>query len=471
MPTVKIKSAAAVLATAFVFAACSGGNGGSSLPTANNPTTSGLSRQSVVVKANPNVAGIYGGGATFPAYAYNGAVQAPNAPPTGSIFNASTYLGSQNIEYCLTGSGFGKRVFTGVAGNNANGPCAPNGSTPTGFGGPNVRPDFAGSDQALLVTEYQQYVVAEKPANGEPFEAPSIGGPIVFAFQSQPFPGLAGGKRLKLSQATYCGITDGTIGNWNDPAIQADNGGSITGGISRPITFYYRADGSGTTFLFQTHLKAVCPGFWSTTTPGKNWVGPTGTQASGSTFTDVPVAGGTVNGNPGEISAIQTMKYSTGYVEGGYAASFGRPHLGQAVLANASGAFADPTLKSNVTAALAGTSITLGGSGDSPSMPLGSSRPECILYIDPSTFTNPTAANAYPIVGLSYLLFYGQGNGATGTGNLGDLQKLETYLAGAHTGGSPYGNEYAYLPAAIRNTVKAAALGTSGVYKGNACIQ
>lgn len=171
MPTVKIKSAAAVLATAFVFAACSGGNGGSSLPAANGPAANGLGQraQSVVVKAHPNVAGIYGGGATFPAFAYNGAVQPPNAPPSGSIFNSATYGGSQSIEYCLTGSGFGKRVFTGVSGNNANGACAPNGSTPTGFGSPNVQPDIVGSDQALLVAEYQQYVIAEKPSFGEPF--------------------------------------------------------------------------------------------------------------------------------------------------------------------------------------------------------------------------------------------------------------------------------------------------------------
>ena len=466
MPT-NVKSIATVLATAFVFAACSSGNSGSTLPSANNGSPTSLARQQ---GANPSVSAIWGGGATFPAFDYNGAVQAPNAPPTGSLFNATTYGGSQSIEYCLTGSGFGKRVFTGVAGNNANGPCAANGQTPTGFGDTvSNHPDLAGSDQALLVSEYAQYATAEKPSYGEPFEAPTIGGPIVFAFQTSSFPAL-GSTKLKLSQSTYCGITDGTIGNWNDAAITADNGKSITGGVSQPITFYYRADGSGTTFLFQNHLKAVCPGFWSTVTPGKNWVGPTGTQASGSTFTDVPTAGGTVNGNPGEISAIQTKKFSTGYVEGGYAASFGRPHLGQAVLQNAAGSFSDPTVAANVTAALAGTSITLGGSGDIPSQPLGSSRPDCILYIDPSTFQNPGGTSAYPIVGLSYFLFYGTGNGATGTGHLADLQTLEKYLAAGHKGGSPYGNEYATLPLAVRNVVKAAATGT-GAYLGKACIQ
>ncbi len=42
--------------------------------------------------------------------------------------------------------------------------------------------------------------------------------------------------------------------------------------------------------------------------------------------------------------------------------------------------------------------------------PLGSTTPWCQLYVDPSKFSTPPKAS-YPIVGISYWLFYGQNNG------------------------------------------------------------
>ena len=61
---------------------------------------------------------------------------------------------------------------------------------------------------------------------------------------------------MKLSTWTYCAIAKGTVGNWDDPAITADNGGTAVAG-SQPITFYYRSDGSGTTYLFENKLNTA----------------------------------------------------------------------------------------------------------------------------------------------------------------------------------------------------------------------
>ncbi len=404
---------------------------------------------------------IFGGGATFPAFGYNGAIQPPSIPATGSIFAS---YGGPAIEYCLTGSGYGKKVFTGVSSATAQGTCAPLGSAATGFGGGRTSPDLVGSDAALTSADYTNYSTNEKATRGEPFEAPSIGGPIVFAYKQTDFPGL-GTNRLKLSPASYCGITDGTISDWNSSSITTDNGGhSITNGASVKISFYYRSDGSGTSYLFQNHLVAICSGFWHTKTAGTAWVGPTGTLAGGNKFTGA-------NGNPGVEHAIQaqTTPGAVGYVEGAYAKSAGRPALSQALLKNRSGVFTDPTVQSAVNAGLANAAITLGGSGDNNGTQLATTRKDCILYISPNTFVNPTSSAAYPIVGTSYLLFYGRGNNTGNTaGHLANLQKLETYLGNGNVG--TISTEYAALPSAVRSTVAAAANGT-GAYAGKACIQ
>ena len=54
--------------------------------------------------------------------------------------------------------------------------------------------------------------------------------------------------------------------------------------------------------------------------------------------------------------------------------------------------------------------ITYGGGSDGN--PLGGNRKYCQLYIDPSNWNFPRQqAGSYPIVGVSYLLFYGNNNG------------------------------------------------------------
>ena len=186
--------------------------------------------------------------------------QAQTPPGQGSLFYAAPTHGT--IYYCLTGSGAGRKAFEGGSqdsGAPPTGPCAPLGATPTGFGSRTDPLDFAASDQAMTSSEYQTWYVPNRkqssPGWGEPFELPVIAGPIVYGYRPQDYDV----KKVHFSTWTYCAITNGTISDWNDAAITADNGGkSLTGGVSQPITFFFRSDGSGTTYNFTVDLNAQC---------------------------------------------------------------------------------------------------------------------------------------------------------------------------------------------------------------------
>ena len=155
--------------------------------------------------------------------------------------SSAAYGGTGTIYYCLTGSGFGRSEFESNNGT-ATVACAGLGDPATGFGGRQDPLDFVGSDVAMASTEccasgttYANGRLSGSVQWGQPFELPSIGGPIVYGYRPGDFPSV----KIKLSTWTYCAIANGTIGDWNDPAITQDNGGSVTGGVSEPITFYY----------------------------------------------------------------------------------------------------------------------------------------------------------------------------------------------------------------------------------------
>ncbi len=416
---------------ALVLSACNGntagGNGVAALPNAPSASTQSNAQGGHRVHRNDNgPQDLHAGGSTFAAYAYNLASQpvglytSPQAPPgTGSLFAAVPTVGT--IYYCLTGSGAGRKQFDGdparLPGNAA---CAGLGDTPTGFGGRGEPLDFLGSDVMLLSTEYATYATNRKPTQGEPFIFPSLGGPIAYGYRPKDI-----SKQVDLSTWTYCAIANGTVGNWNDAALTADNGGtSLSGGTSQPMTFYYRSDGSGTTQIYENKLNTTCtaswpapynappyesPGHsaaWTGGAPSANWTGPKGVQPSGSNFVGA-------SGNPGVLAGIQSTPWGTGYVEGAFAKS-ANPKVSQAFLQNGTSGgnpvFVSPTNRAAVLAALhnvTAANITYGGCSDG--VACGSSRPECILYVDGSKFVSPPSGD-YPIVGLSYLMFYGQNN-------------------------------------------------------------
>jgi phosphate transport system substrate-binding protein len=420
---------------ALALSACNGNAaGGASGITPTTPyAPTAISRHGRLHHADNGPQDLHAGGATFPAYGYNlgnqpvGDYNDPQTPPgQGSIFYA--YGGTGTIYYCLTGSGFGRKEFEANNGT-ATEECEPLGASPVGFGGRQDPLDFVGSDVAMTSTEccasgttYYDGRIETSPSWGQPFEFPTIGGPIVYGYRPQDYKNYV--STIKLSTWTYCAIANGTISNWDDPAITADNGKSVTGGNSETITFYFRSDSSGTSYQFTNHLNTACnvtfkapynaPPYGSSSrsaawTFGVNstWPGPGSSNDPNQNFIGE-------SGNPGVLAAIQSTPYSTGYLEGAWAGS-ANPKVGQAMLQNGytnnHAIFVSATNKTAVRAAftkVTASAITYGGGSDGN--PLDSSTPWCQLYINPSNFVTPPK-KAYPIVGISYLLFYGNNNG------------------------------------------------------------
>ncbi|HEX3369508.1 MAG TPA: substrate-binding domain-containing protein, partial [Candidatus Cybelea sp.] len=406
--------------------------------------------------------------------------------PGSLLFNAAQHIGDGNaFLYCLTGSGFGRKEFEGVQAVGATA-CAALNASPTGFGGRGDPIDFVGSDVAMPSTECcgntTTYATTYASTYGQPFEFPTYGGPIVFPYISggSGLTGL-GSSQLKLSTWTYCAIANGTIGFWDDAAITKDNGGSAVAG-HQPITFYYRSDGSGTTFLFENKLNDSLKGCnepwkgkyakapyqgggrsaaWTFAPVNLNslaWTGPTGAQSSGSTFIGA-------SGNPGIISGIQSgtgSPYATGYAEGAWANAATAPALGQAALLSGT-TFVSPTNPNAVAEGLAkaaASKIQYGMGSDGVS--LGSSTPNCQLYIPPSVFVNPPTV-AYPIIGLSYFMFYGKDQMRSGSNHFSDLKGLIQYLDSTAWNNALPNLEYSPLPASTQAKIQKALTGTHAI--------
>lgn len=471
--------ALATVATAAMLSACNGGSGaGSGVSTLPNaPAASQHGR------VRPNDSGsqdLHAGGATFPAYAYNlgdqpvGTYNSPQpSPGPGSILASAGTTGT--VYYCLTGSGFGRKQFTGAS-ITATAACAALGLSPVGFGGRRDPLDFNASDVALASTECcgstTPYATNRASTWGQPFELPTIGGPIVFPYNKNGFTGVSSNAFIQLSTWTYCAITNGTVGDWNDAAITADNGGtSVTGGASQTIHFYFRSDGSGTSYLFTNKINTACNRTWkgkyakdpyqdsgkgrdASWTYGVNqtWPGPGSPGHPNSNFIGE-------SGNPGVVAGIQADEWGTGYAEGAWVAAAPAGGFGtleqSSLLDTSSTTFVNPTNKTAVANALKNAHTITYGMG-SDGLSLGSSTPWCQLYIDPSQFVNPPKA-AYPIVGLSYWLFYGKNNSVHVT----DKKKLIRFVASTTANGLLGPLEYTPLVTSVHAAIKTALNGTA----------
>ncbi len=212
--------------------------------------------------------------------------------------------------------------------------------------------DFAASDAAMTDKE-----MAEVPEGVQLL--PMTAGSIVLAYNLPEAP-----EGLKLSREAYAGIFLGKIKKWNDPLIAKSNPD-----LKLPetaITVVRRADSSGTTFVFTTHMDAISPEWHSGPGVGKS--------------VDFPVGIGG-KGNEGVTATIKQTPGAIGYIEFGY---LKQAQLPVAALENKSGAFIAPDLKA-AQAALA-----------SVKMPADL---RCWL-------PDPEGKDSYPIVTYTWLLCY-----------------------------------------------------------------
>jgi phosphate transport system substrate-binding protein len=136
---------------------------------------------------------------------------------------------------------------------------------------------------------------------------------------------------LKLTGELIADIYLGKITKWNDPKIAAINPGVKLPGLA--IAPVYRADGSGTTFVFTDYLSMQSP----------DWKSKVGSSTS------VKWAAGTgAKGSDGVSGTVHNVKGGIGYVESAYAEM---NHLTTTQLQNKAGKFVTPNMDSYKAAA------------------------------------------------------------------------------------------------------------------------
>ncbi len=184
-----------------------------------------------------------------------------------------------------------------------------------------------------------------QPEDGSPPEIPRSGFaymPIVAGGTSLMYNLKIAGKQvtnLRLSGEVIAKIFSGSITNWNDPAIQADNPALAM--PDRAITPVVRSDGSGTSAQLTLWMSTQFPGVW--------------TRGMTSQFPTLTAAFKAQSGSLG-VAGYVSQSYGEGaitYVEYSYALKSGFP---VAKVLNAAGYYVEPTFQS-VAVALLGAAI------------------------------------------------------------------------------------------------------------------
>jgi len=195
--------------------------------------------------------------------------------------------------------------------------------------------DFAESDEALSKTKLAEVAKAIGERDGtavELMQVPITGGAVALCYN------LPGNPELKLPRLVYAGMALGDITHWDDEALTQANPGVALPHL--PITFIRRAESSGTTFVFTTHLAAI-DDRWKLDRdrkPGSPMLkSPDGPGASKTPQWKVGLGG---KGNAGVAALIGQTPGAFGYLEAGYAELSG---LKVAALQNKAGAYVMPT--------------------------------------------------------------------------------------------------------------------------------
>lgn len=178
--------------------------------------------------------------------------------------------------------------------------------------------DFGASDGAMTD---DQLKAAQANCGGNILHiATALGGLAV----TYNIPELATGTDvLKFTPDTLVGIFMGTITNWKDDKLVADN--PQLANIDQPIAVVHRSDGSGTTNIFTSYLTAVSEDWSKNVGAGNSVNWPTGIGQKG---------------NAGVSGAVKGVPYSLGYVELAFAQ---QNQLPIALMQNKAGKFLAPS--------------------------------------------------------------------------------------------------------------------------------
>ena len=253
--------------------------------------------------------------------------------------------------------------------------------------------DFAGSDAPMTSEE-----IRHAGGEGNLLEIPSCAGAVV------PACNLPMAGDLKFTGEVLAKIYMGKITNWNDPEIERLNGDIVLPNLA--IVPVYRADGSGTNFVFTSYLAGQSGEFRETIGIGKAVQWPIG-------------QGG--KGNPGVTAAIQQIPGAIGYVEQNYADKNG---VAYGSVLNRAGKFVKASRKSVSAAGAVAV-----GEFNGP-----------LLAVD---IWNQAGDEAYPISSFTYLIVYRDLNNIR---SRGQAQALAGFLWWATHDGQKIAAELDYAP-------------------------
>jgi phosphate ABC transporter phosphate-binding protein len=245
----------------------------------------------------------------------------------------------------------------------------------------NVQINYQSVGSGAGVTDFQNKVVDFAGTDAAPVRStnpnvtltiPETIGAVTLAYNILNVP-----TGLHLNENVTAEIFNGTITQWNDPAIMTLNNGLNL--PSNTITTVHRSDSSGTTFIFEGYLLKSA--FWFAP-QSKSWP----SKAGGNSITGLQ--------NTGVANQVSMTPNSIGYVEVAYAL---QNNMNVAYVQNeARSSFVKPTL-ANITAAVS--------SADPSTLPTGGLQDwsAVSLLLEPG-------ANSYPIVSFTYIIVYQQLN-------------------------------------------------------------
>ena len=232
----------------------------------------------------------------------------------------------------------------------------------------NYRPIGSGAGLGELKQSLLGMAASDAPLSDEEIQkmypiiqVPVTAGPVCAIYNA---PGVS--APLKLSGATLAGIFLGNIISWQDLAIERENPG-----VKLPraaIIVVHRSDGSGTTSIFSGYLAKVSPEWARRAGQGLSVSWPVGIGAEGSS---------------GVLEFVKHNAGTIGYGELNYAKQKGLP---VASIQNRAGSFVVPS-PASATAAIEAFGEALAKDARTP-------------IVDPP----PSAKDAYPISGLTFLL-------------------------------------------------------------------
>lgn len=258
--------------------------------------------------------------------------------------------------------------------------------------------DFGATDAPLK---------AEQLTEGKLLQFPTVMGSLVAIVN---IPGIAN-DQLRLTGPLLADIYLGKITRWNDAQIVALNPGLSLPNLA--IAPAYRADGSGTTFVWVSYLSAVSPEFKEKVGVGTSVRFPAGTGA---------------RGNEGVAGTVRNVRGAIGYVENAYAIT---NKLVTTQIRNKAGNFVKPDHKSFMAAASAANWNVPGFAANVIDTP---------------------GATSWPIVAPTFILL------PTNPTDAVRSVHVRRFFDWAFTNGSKLAEELEYipLPTSVHNAVRAA---------------